>query len=76
MKSHLATKMKANTVVGRGEKSLLIDRNPGSELRGGDRRSSKIIKGMNEQQKKEKKTVLRTRRKGPALIWLVGLGLG
>ena len=55
MKSHLATKMKANTVVGRGEKSLLIDRNPGSELRGGDRRSSKIIKGMNEQQKKGKK---------------------
>ena len=44
-------KMKARTVVGRGEKSLLCD--PGSELRlgGGEKRRAKTINGM--EKKKE-----------------------
>ena len=47
--------MKASTVVGRGEKSLLCD--PGSELRLWRERdsSAKIINGMEQKNKKIKK---------------------
>ena len=59
--------MKARTVVGRGEKSLLCE--PGSELRVGSRerrRCAKIINGMSKKKKKKKKK----NRHGHRLCWM------